>query len=229
MEEIWKDVIGYEGLYQVSSLGRVKSLNYINTGKERLLKVLSINEYLYINLSKLSLMKRRPLHQLVAESFIDKDYKSKGLVVNHKNFKRDDNRLENLELVTVRENNNQKHLPSSSKYTGVYLDRKSNKFASSIKINKVQMYLGIFEDEKEASEYYEAAVVCVNEGRIEDIKIKKRKRSSKYKGVGFYKKYNNWVARTTYKDKSKHIGYFNTEEEAHKAYLDYVEQQKKQD
>ena len=38
MEEIWKDIEGYEGLYQVSNLGRVTSLNYGKTGKERLLK-----------------------------------------------------------------------------------------------------------------------------------------------------------------------------------------------
>ena len=39
IKEVWKDIRGYEGLYQVSNLGRVKSLNYKRTGEERILKI----------------------------------------------------------------------------------------------------------------------------------------------------------------------------------------------
>ena len=52
-EEIWKDIAGYEGLYKVSNLGRVKSLNYRKTGKEQILTPgKNANGYLQVRLSK---------------------------------------------------------------------------------------------------------------------------------------------------------------------------------
>jgi len=212
MEEIWKDVIGYEGLYQVSSIGRVKRLKY---GKENFLSLPKLRTgYLNIGLSKKGIVKNRTAHSVMAEAFIDKDYRLKGLVVNHKNFKRDDNRLENLEVVTRRENNNQKHLPSSSKYTGVSWQKRKQKWRASIGINGKIKHLGVFNDEKEASEYYEAALICVNEGRIEDILIKKANFSSKYKGVSFDKEKNKWKSFIEINGKSKYLGSFNYEKEA---------------
>ena len=57
--EEWKDVIGYEGLYQVSNLGRVKSLNYNRTGKEKIMKGgKDNNDYLFIILSKKGKVKK---------------------------------------------------------------------------------------------------------------------------------------------------------------------------
>ena len=50
--EIWKDIKGYEGLYQISSLGNVKSLNYNRTGKEQVLKQKDNNGYLMVCLCK---------------------------------------------------------------------------------------------------------------------------------------------------------------------------------
>ena len=47
MEEIWKDIVGYENIYQISNLGRVKSLNYNHTGREKILKP-SVNKDGYI-------------------------------------------------------------------------------------------------------------------------------------------------------------------------------------
>ena len=53
IKEVWKDIRGYEGLYQVSNLGRVKSLNYKRTGKERILKITKDrNGYYLVNLRK---------------------------------------------------------------------------------------------------------------------------------------------------------------------------------
>jgi hypothetical protein len=204
-EEIWKDVIGYEGLYQVSSLGRVKSLS---RGKEKILKPEKRNEYYSVVLSKNSIKKHKTNHQLVAESFIDKDYRSKNLVVNHKNFNKLDNRLENLEVVSIRENSNRKHIKSSSKYTGV-TKSKYKGWISTIVLNGKNMYLGSFDSEKEASEYYEAALLCINKGNFEDIVVKLR---GKTKGV--YKYGNRYISRITINGKLKYLGMFNTEEEA---------------
>jgi hypothetical protein len=217
-EEIWKDVIGYEGIYQVSNLGMVKSFS---RGKEKILKGVNSLGYLEVTFYKLSLVKRKKVHQLVAETFIDKDYKSKGLVVNHINFKREDNRLENLEVVTQRQNSNFKHISSSSQYTGVTWFKQCKKWQSCIFINGKSKHLGYFDNEKEASDYYEAALICVNEGSIEDIIIKKRVTSSKYKGVCFDKKANKWRSQIKYKGKQIQIGRFKTEEQAYQSYLDY--------
>ena len=84
-------------------------------------------------------------------------------VVNHINFNRLDNRLENLEIVSARENANQKHLKSSSIYTGVIVNKKRiNSFISKIKIKSQSIYLGDYKDEKQASEMYELAVKLVD-------------------------------------------------------------------
>lgn len=101
--EIWKDVIEYEGLYQVSNFGRVKSLNYGRSGKERILKqVLDGDGYYCVLLYKNGKRKRFSVHRLIVMTFIGPI--TKGLVVNHINECRTDNRLENLEICTIREN-----------------------------------------------------------------------------------------------------------------------------
>ena len=83
MVEIFKDIKGYEGLYQVSNLGRVKILNYRNTGKTKLKKPVENNcGYFTIQLYKNEKPKRYFVHRLVAETFLDNsDGKPQ---VNHK-------------------------------------------------------------------------------------------------------------------------------------------------
>jgi hypothetical protein len=89
MEEIWKDIVGYEGIYQVSNLGEVKSLSRIvdrgllpnRFQKERILKK-SINAqgYYVVNLTKKSKQKVHTVHSLVAMCFIGE---RNGLDTNH--------------------------------------------------------------------------------------------------------------------------------------------------
>ena len=71
MNEIWKDITGYEGLYQVSNLGRVKSLSYRGSRREKMLKPLKNREgYLFVILYKNSEVKHFTIHRLVANAFI---------------------------------------------------------------------------------------------------------------------------------------------------------------
>ena len=98
MEEIWKDIDGYEGLYQVSNLGRVKSFNYNRTGKEMNLKPVNTCNgfgYLYVNLNKNGKTRLFYIHRLVAKAFLENpDHKSD---VNHKDENKTNNCVENLE------------------------------------------------------------------------------------------------------------------------------------
>ena len=112
MKEIWKDVPGYENLYQASNLGRVKSLDkkiktynggyYIRKGKI-LKQMKNYQGYMRVHLLKNGISKTTPVHRIIANTFINNinNYKE----VNHKNEIKDDNRVENLEWCTREYNN----------------------------------------------------------------------------------------------------------------------------
>ena len=98
MQEIWKDIKGYEGLYQVSNFGNVKSLerrvNSCNGGRNKKEKYIistdNGNGYKKVGLSKNHKRKNYYVHRLVAEAFIENlnNYKE----VNHKDNNKDNNR-----------------------------------------------------------------------------------------------------------------------------------------
>ena len=100
--EIWKWIFGYEGLYQVSNFGRVKSFNG-RWGSVQILKpVLQKNGYLTVSLCKNGKLKTVKIHRLVAETFLTN---SDNLPeVNHKDGNKLNNCVENLEWCTGKEN-----------------------------------------------------------------------------------------------------------------------------
>ena len=154
MEEIWKDIKGYEGRYMVSDHGRVKSMNYRKQySGEQILRDKNAKGYAKVDLPP---KKSFLIHRLVASEFIGE---LNGLVVNHKDFNKKNNHVSNLEIVTIAGNN----LHS-------LLDKKEN---------------GVY--------------------------------SSKLKGVSFFKNTGKWRAQKLIDGKKKHIGYFNTEQEAFNA------------
>lgn len=95
-KEIWKDILGYEGKYMVSNWGRVKSLNYRNTGKEGILKgVANGNGYLEVILFKEGKGKHYRINRLVAQAFLPNPDNLPE--VNHKDENKQNNCVENLE------------------------------------------------------------------------------------------------------------------------------------
>lgn len=104
--EIWKDVRDFEGIYQVSNLGRIKSLNYRNTGKPGIITPMHRNcdKYLRISLSKKGKKEYRYLHRIVAEAFIPNPYNFPE--VNHLDTNPRNCRLDNLEWCTRQHNIN---------------------------------------------------------------------------------------------------------------------------
>ncbi len=96
--EVWKDIPGYEGLYQVSNIGRIKSLR-----KDRILKlIIARNGYCRIQLCNNGL-KEKLVHRLVYEAFIGSI--PEKMCINHKDEDKTNNSLSNLELVTHAQNN----------------------------------------------------------------------------------------------------------------------------
>lgn len=106
MIEEWKDVEGFEGHYQVSNLGRVKSLPRLKRKTERILKASpNTTGYLIVGLRKPGdKVKSMLVHRLVMIAF-DPQPSYENITVNHKNFDTTDNKISNLEWCTQEENN----------------------------------------------------------------------------------------------------------------------------
>ena len=168
-KEIYKDIPGYEGYYQISNLGRVKSIerkvsrgSYTIIQKERILKPSKTgkkgNEYYNVILWKDRKTKGYRVHQLVAMAFMDHTRDGFNYIVDHKNNNRFDNRLENLQIINVRENLSKDKGIGSSKYPGVLWDKEREKWKASIYQNGKRKFLGRYDSEVEAYEAYKSQV-----------------------------------------------------------------------
>lgn len=101
MNEIFKDISGFEGRYKVSNFGNVMSVNYLNQKAPKILTPVKHHTgYLYVHLGK-DVM--RSIHRLVASAFVDNPCGYRA--VNHIDGNKENNRAENLEWVTIKENN----------------------------------------------------------------------------------------------------------------------------
>ena len=99
--EQWRDVDGYDGMYQVSDLGRVRSLKY---GKVKVMKQGKNRKgYLFVNLHRYGKQKNVSVHRLVASAFIPNDDESKTQI-NHINEVKSENRVSNLEWCSAQYN-----------------------------------------------------------------------------------------------------------------------------
>lgn len=102
-KEIWKDIENYEGIYQISSFGNIRKVISKNGKTTYLtLKQRKHSDYLGIDLSKNHIRKVFDIHRLVAKAFIPNPQEKP--CVNHKDFNKHNNNVNNLEWVTLKEN-----------------------------------------------------------------------------------------------------------------------------
>jgi hypothetical protein len=154
-KEIWKEIPGYEGLYEVSNLGRVKSLHL---GKEKILKPRIVRGYHCFNFSKNGTKKGLYAHKLVAMVFLGHKPNGYKLVIDHINSDKQDNRLENLRIVTQRENTSKERTLKKGLPCGVYLQKITKLYRAAISLQGKRINLGYFKDPLEASEKYQQAL-----------------------------------------------------------------------
>jgi hypothetical protein len=111
INELWKSVAGYEGFYEISNMGNIRSVDRVvmNRGSKKRLKGrmlkpnVNANGYKYVVLCRDGVTADHRIHRVVAEAFIENPLEKR--CVNHKNGVKTDNRVENLEWVTSYENN----------------------------------------------------------------------------------------------------------------------------
>lgn len=148
--EVWKKIKDYED-YEVSNLGNVKSLKF---GKEKVLKPSKDGfGYLIVSLSKNNIRKTFKIHHLVIIEFLNHKKCGFKIIVDHIDGNKQNNNLNNLQLISQRENSSKK-ITKSKFGTGVTYDKKNNTYTSRIHINGIRQYLGTFKTELEAKESY---------------------------------------------------------------------------
>jgi len=161
------------------------------------------------------------IHQLVAIAFLNHIPCGHELVVDHIDNDPTNNNIENLQIVTNRQNCS-KDRKGKSIYTGVHWNKKY--WVASITINKKRFHLGSFDCEIKASKVYKKALSDYNNGVFDIKKIIDLNLTSKYKGVSWHKENEKWVAGISIKGKKIHLGSFSTELEASEAYQNKLKQ-----
>lgn len=193
MVEVWKDVVGYEGIYQISNLGNVKSLNrYAKTkcGNERFFKgkVLIkrlLKGYERVELNNNGVAKQWSVHRLVALAFIPNP--NNLPVINHKDEVKTNNNIDNLEWCTVKYNNNygNRNLKVSLKTRGKKRPHTCGKNHFRSKVVICLNDLKVYETLTKAAKVYGCG-----RGRISEVCNKKFSQTHGYKFM-YYDEYLN--------------------------------------
>lgn len=198
--EEFKDIPDYKGQYQVSDLGRIKSL------KSNMIMKLNFNKYgyLYIVLRKDGNNKNLLVHRLVMYTFIN----ISKLTVDHINLIKSDNRKSNLRYCTIRENSIY-YINATKGYIGATYAKREGKWACKITLEGKEYWLGYYTTPDEASNMY--LITEINFRLYGELpKYRDLKLTSKFKHIHFCKRDKRWIVKYC----KKRIGAFRTEEEA---------------
>lgn len=206
MEEIWKDIKGYEGLYQVSNLGNIKSNNLYAHKKPKRIATYNHNAgYICTHLSKGGKTKTFLVHRLVAEAFLDNP---KNLdFVNHKDENKKNNNVDNLEWCT-KSYNSTYYLNKKPERKQICADRFINKetgksyssWTTHVPHKHFEKVVGI--DEKGNVKEYENATLAAMEigalvGNIISVCKWNSTHNKKRKSKGFIWEYKDKGSQTT--------------------------------
>tara|TARA_R110001592_G_scaffold263658_2_gene529023 strand:+ start:1973 stop:2485 length:513 start_codon:yes stop_codon:yes gene_type:complete len=155
--EVWKDVLNYEGHYQVSNLGNVRSIkfNKIKQIKHLITTSKRWRVNLYKKGKKTSTNNR--ISVLVAEAFLNHKKCGHKLVVDHIDNNQINDKLYNLQVITHRQNLT-KDRKNRTGYTGVNKSKSGNRFNAGIRDGKKLIYLGSYKTPEEASQAYQKAL-----------------------------------------------------------------------
>ena len=163
--EEFRAVKGYDDIYEVSNPGRVKSLTRVIvkadgvklTVKEKILKPrISTGGYSFVTLVKDTNRKNFNNHKLVAIAFLNHTPCGMKIVIDHIDNNPFNNRADNLQLISQRQNCSKDKKGGHSKYVGVTWDKSANRWKAQIDIDGKNKYLGKFTDELKAYETYQA-------------------------------------------------------------------------
>jgi len=164
MKEIYKDIPGYNGMYQISNIGNVKSKKFL---KERILKNReSSTEYLCVSLCIDSKCKQYCIHTLMAITFLNHIPNGYNIVVDHKDNNRRNNNLDNLQLITQRLNSSKNKTNKTSQYTGVSWSKQNLRWVAQAHANGGQKHIGYFKKEYEAHLAYQKKIVYLKKPNL---------------------------------------------------------------
>lgn len=170
MDEIWEDLKGYRGCYQISNFGSVKRLAGGKTIEDKILKLsLTTSGYLIVGLSLNGISKTKRVDRLVAETFLGHVPFCHIPKIKHLDSDRSNNKVSNLEIVNTRHKISRLNFKFSSEYTGVSWSNQRKKWVASILIEGKRTYLGCYTDELRASNAYQNALADYQNGCFYNI------------------------------------------------------------
>lgn len=169
MEEVWADILGFDGFYQISSLGRVRTCVALCVKRDRwekgwpwrILKTSNVRGYEYIRIARKEKGRSLKIHRILWEAF--RGQIPVGLGIDHINGDPLDNRIDNLRLATQQEQNRNKSRKTNRKMKGkkgvYFISGRALKkpWLAKIIINKKAIHLGYFVTELEAAKAYNEA------------------------------------------------------------------------
>lgn len=211
MSEIWKDVTGYDVSYQVSSIGRVRSPHGVRSLQLR------SDGYVMVGLRVGGKIKSPKVHRLVAEAFIGA--RPMGFVTDHKNGDRSDNRAENLQYITHRDNTVRGKscalkTDAKSSLAGVTKHEDGKSWMAQKTFGSKHFYIGLFRDEVSAHEAYRVATEA---SCMESRRRRAENKTSSFVGVSWSRRDKKWMAYIYVGKKRTHLGSFDSELEASKS------------